>query len=650
MKNLLTVILLVIIHFGVLAQNEVFRIDSLPQKGIMLDKGWKWHAGDNPDFAKPEFDDRNWKSIDPTQYIDELPQIKKAKIGWFRIHINVDSSLKNTILSLQTNQVLAAEFYQNGAFFGNMGIVSRNPKNVQGFFSFEYYKPVIHLYTGDKTKQVLAVRFAYQDVFSYQKSSNHKDLCLAIKLSRTEPKYAIVRNAFHENNYEQRGDFDATSLDFFKAGLYLILSILHLCFYFFYRFQKANLFFGLGCLFLFIFYLYQAIAFKYFYYLSDITIFSGLYWFIRHPAHLFQLVAVYLIFSVHKGFIFKILIGIVSVFLFIPFFNLQIPFFTSTELRTILSTIIFLDVARVSTIAWRSKKDGSWIIFGGSIIYVIFTIASNFPYESAIPRHIITNIGTLSVPISITLFLAREFAQTSISLKSKLIEVQQLSNEKQETLQKLNSELQAALLKGQTIERHRVAADLHDNLGSTLSALWLSVDTIDKSKMNDEEKAIHQNLRENLEKAYNDVRLLSHNLLPEEFEKQGLKTILQGFIRKMNKNSTINFNLKIDQDFGRVDNKIEFELYSICLELVNNIMKHSKASEAKISLSRTEKQISLIVSDNGIGVFKNDSDGKGMKNVKARVESLNGKWELMNVENQGVINIITVDFNLPNHA
>ena len=198
------------------------------------------------------------------------------------------------------------------------------------------------------------------------------------------------------------------------------------------------------------------------------------------------------------------------------------------------------------------------------------------------------------------------------------------------------------MLKGQTIERQRVALDLHDNLGSTLSALWLSIDMIDKSKMNEEEKEIHQNLRENLEKAYNDVRLLSHNLLPEEFEKQGLATTLQGFVRKINKSSTIKFDLKIDEDFGRVDNKIEFELYSICLELVNNIMKHSKATEAKIALSRSEKQIKLIVSDNGIGTFKNESDGKGMKNVKARVESLNGVWDLQNIENQGVINEILV--------
>ncbi len=46
---------------------QVFRIDSLPEQGILLDKGWKYQAGDNPDWAKADFDDSKWESIDPTK-------------------------------------------------------------------------------------------------------------------------------------------------------------------------------------------------------------------------------------------------------------------------------------------------------------------------------------------------------------------------------------------------------------------------------------------------------------------------------------------------------------------------------------------------------------------------------------------------------
>ena len=362
-----------------------------------------------------------------------------------------------------------------------------------------------------------------------------------------------------------------------------------------------------------------------------------------------------MIFSVRMGLIFSFLSLVVFVIIFIRYFNSQIAtYINSTPALVIASSLIFLDVARVSTIAWRSKKDGSLIILGGSIIYVIFTIASSIPYESAIPRHVFTNIGTVSVPLSITLFLAREFAQTSKSLKSKLVEVQQLSTDKQEALQKQNAELQAALLQGQTIERKRVAADLHDSLGSTMSSLIYTVNAIDTNNLDNDEKNVYLHLKQMLDTAYNEIRLLSHNLLPEEFEKQGLAEALKHFIRKINQTKTIQFDLSIDPQLGRLSPQVEFELYSICLELINNILKHSKATQAQINLSapalrgsdraadRPNGELKLVISDNGIGFFSNESDGKGIKNVKARVESLNGIWQVKSIENHGITNIISI--------
>ena len=95
------------------------------------------------------------------------------------------------------------------------------------------------------------------------------------------------------------------------------------------------------------------------------------------------------------------------------------------------------------------------------------------------------------------------------------------------------------------------------------------------------------------------------------------------------------FNDKCQASEFLKDKKVEFELYSICLELVNNIIKHSKATEAKIEISKTENQLKLTVEDNGIGIFENNSDGKGMKNVRARVESLNGTWNIASKESKG---------------
>ena len=209
-------------------------------------------------------------------------------------------------------------------------------------------------------------------------------------------------------------------------------------------------------------------------------------------------------------------------------------------------------------------------------------------------------------------------------------------------LRQKNREISEAMLRGQTIERRRVAIDLHDNLGSTLSSISWSVEAIDKSKMPESEKEIYTNLQGMIATAYEEVRLLSHNLLPEELEKQGLVTALQIFVRKLNKNTKTHFELQIPKDFQRLGKKIEFELYSISLELVNNILKHSHATEASIVFEQKSKYLYLKISDNGRGIFENNSDGKGLKNVQARVESLNGKWIMKSKENEGINSIIKV--------
>lgn len=205
-----------------------------------------------------------------------------------------------------------------------------------------------------------------------------------------------------------------------------------------------------------------------------------------------------------------------------------------------------------------------------------------------------------------------------------------------------NKQISTAMLQGQATERRRVAIDLHDNLGSTLSSIGWSMDAIDKSRMTKKELDVYLNLQKMIENAYSQVRLLSHNLLPEELDKQGLVVALQTFVRKLNKNTKTHFELQIPSNFNRLEKRTEFELYSIILELVNNILKHSHATHASIIFELKNQNLKLRITDNGKGLFENNSDGKGLKNVQARVASLKGKWEIKSKENEGTNSIIVV--------
>jgi two-component system NarL family sensor kinase len=211
-----------------------------------------------------------------------------------------------------------------------------------------------------------------------------------------------------------------------------------------------------------------------------------------------------------------------------------------------------------------------------------------------------------------------------------------------------NRAIIAAQLKGQTLERQRVAADLHDNLGTTLSALRWNLEAMDTAKLTSVEQAVYATINQQVGQAYNDVRLLSHNLLPNELAKQGLAVALNILVDKMNRNTPVHFSLNGADTLPRLDTQTEFELYSICLELLNNTIKHAQATEGFIDLSLTSGTLHLNVGDNGMGLANQRIEGRGLQNVAARVEALGGTWQVE--AGQGVAHRISVPVRLPAHA
>ena len=211
------------------------------------------------------------------------------------------------------------------------------------------------------------------------------------------------------------------------------------------------------------------------------------------------------------------------------------------------------------------------------------------------------------------------------------------------TLRRKNAEIKEAMIQGQTLERKRVAAELHDHLGGTLASLNWYLHGIDKKALSPEEQKIYQSVHQMVGAAYKEVRSLSHNLMPAELEEHGLAMALNRLIDKLNDSNLVKFTFTQSVLDKRLSNQVEIELYSIVLELTNNIFKHSGADKALISLSETEKNIELIIKDNGSGMQANIKDGMGLGNVKSRVQSLAGKIDITNREGKGT----TIQIEIP---
>jgi signal transduction histidine kinase len=176
----------------------------------------------------------------------------------------------------------------------------------------------------------------------------------------------------------------------------------------------------------------------------------------------------------------------------------------------------------------------------------------------------------------------------------------------------------SAILKTQEQERKRIAEYLHDELGSSLAALKLR---LQKSSLLNEEMNDILNV---VDKASVDTRNISHNLMPPEFEKTSLNSLLSNYYSKLNNESSTHFNFHSSGEDHKFSKEDELVIYRIIMELTQNVLKHSDATEATIQLIYYDNQLEIMTEDNGKGMIQNETDGIGLKNIQSRVNYLNG--------------------------
>jgi two-component system, NarL family, sensor histidine kinase FusK len=254
--------------------------------------------------------------------------------------------------------------------------------------------------------------------------------------------------------------------------------------------------------------------------------------------------------------------------------------------------------------------------------------------------------------VSIGLFLNRKLLQKrKQEIQNQKATIEELNVNLEEKVKQRTAELQNALdeikeamQRGQSLERKRMAADLHDNLGSLLTAINISLDNINPENLTEREKRIYENVVSMTENAYSEIRILSHNLMPEELEKEGLENALKRMIQKINLNQKINFELIINE-LQNNSKTIDLNIYAICLEMMQNIIKHSKATKATISLFEKGNHLWLEVIDNGRGIDSTKEKGIGLKNIKNRLESLDGELYIDSEEGNGTKMVVSVPLN-----
>ena len=211
---------------------------------------------------------------------------------------------------------------------------------------------------------------------------------------------------------------------------------------------------------------------------------------------------------------------------------------------------------------------------------------------------------------------------------------------KNEELQRKNEEIALALRKGQHIERKRVASELHDSLNTKIAGMRWQLESLDESDFNDYNRKIISHLMEIAGEAYDDIRLISHNMVPSDLEEKGLAAALQKLVGRFESVNGLSFTLD-SRLTRRLPLEIEHQLYHIALELINNVVKHARATEVLISLIQKDDMLELVVADNGKGFAGLPAldlrKGMGLLNVRGRAAAIGAGCSVENGETCGAV-------------
>lgn len=210
-------------------------------------------------------------------------------------------------------------------------------------------------------------------------------------------------------------------------------------------------------------------------------------------------------------------------------------------------------------------------------------------------------------------------------------------------LAELEKERFKAVIEAQEMERKRIAGDLHDSVGQMLSLSKLHLSEVRESvNVNSSEKAeMLERSAQIIDEACQEIRNISHNLMPGSLIRLGLFAGVRDLVRKLNASKKIHVSLYSNLDNTRLDEKVEISVYRIIQEIFNNILKHAQASEIGIKLIKvSERKLELFVTDDGIGFDKvliEKSTGIGWKNIYSRLSIINGTMEINSTLNSGTI-------------
>ena len=244
---------------------------------------------------------------------------------------------------------------------------------------------------------------------------------------------------------------------------------------------------------------------------------------------------------------------------------------------------------------------------------------------------IIFYISGFFIVIAVTLVIFFYYSRKKIiqkELEKKDLEIQ------------YQKELLSAVIITQEEERKRIAQDLHDDISSKLNIVSLNSYLLTAPNLTENETlGITKTIIELTSKALDNSRKIAHGLLPPVLEKFGLHAGIEELCLEFSSSKVVEIQYENKTSFDIADNDRHLHVFRILQELMNNSLRHGKASTISIVFEKKNDVYWCFYSDDGIGFeMKNNENqkGLGMKNIESRIAFLNGKITFESSINKGI--------------
>jgi signal transduction histidine kinase len=300
-----------------------------------------------------------------------------------------------------------------------------------------------------------------------------------------------------------------------------------------------------------------------------------------------------------------------------------------------LSIILQLFAAGIALKLFSVTKYAlSWILITvGFLLMVILRFIEFLPFISDFKPDYFRELYIWMGVITSVFFATGVYLIQQIFNYMKKVEIERRKTERR---------FLTAIIQTEEAERTRIAKDLHDGMGPLLSAVKMSVSTLEQLASDPQSLLIIRNATETVDEAIRSLKDISDHLSPHVLANFGLIRALSNYVQKIVQTRQLHIDFQTNLKNERFDENIEVVIYRVASELINNTIQHSQASGASLELNFDSGELTMDYQDNGIGfepdriLRENDRDGSGLTNIQSRIKSLKGELTVVSKPGLGI--------------